>query len=244
MSELIELSAAEAAAKFARGRSMPRELFEAYRDASGRRRAERVHLGRRRAARAACRATRRWAASRSPSRTCSAPRASPARPARGSSRATGRRTPRPWSSNLHAGGRAAAGQDQPGRVRDGVVERELRLRPGAQPVGPRPRAGRLVGRQRRRGRRRAGAVGDRHRHRRLDPPARGAVRDRRDQAHLRRLLALRDDRVRLLAGSGRPARPATSPTRRCCSRRWSATTRATRPRSRFPGRSSSRAPRT
>ena len=33
--------------------------------------------------------------------------------------------------------RAAAGQDQPGRVRDGLLERELRLRTGAQPVGPR-----------------------------------------------------------------------------------------------------------
>ena len=50
-----------------------------------------------------------------------------------------------------------------------------------------------------------GAVGDRHRHRRLDPPARGAVRDRRAQADLRRGLALRDDRLRLLARPGRPA---------------------------------------
>ena len=60
-----------------------------------------------------------------------------------------------------------------------------------------------------RGRRggRPGAVGDRHRHRRLDPPAGGAVRDRRAQADLRRVLALRDDRVRLLARSGRPADP-------------------------------------
>ena len=57
---------------------------------------------------------------------------------------------------------------------------------------------------RRRGLRR-GAVGDRHRHRRLDPPARGAVRDRRAQADLRRGLALRDDRLRLLARPGRPA---------------------------------------
>ena len=70
-----------------------------------------------------------------------------------------------------------------------------------------PVPGRLLGRQRRRGGGRAGAVGDRHRHRRLDPPARGAVRDRRAQADLRRLLALRDDRVRLLAGPGRPADP-------------------------------------
>ena len=33
--------------------------------------------------------------------------------------------------------RPRARQDQHGRVRDGLVERELRLRPGAQPVGPR-----------------------------------------------------------------------------------------------------------
>ena len=39
--------------------------------------------------------------------------------------------------------------------------------------------GRLLRGLRRRGRRRAGPVGDRHRHRRLDPPARIAMRDRR-----------------------------------------------------------------
>ena len=50
-------------------------------------------------------------------------------------------------------------------------------------------------------------VGDRHRHRWLDPSAGRAVRDRRAQAHLRRVLALRDDRVRLLAGPGGPADP-------------------------------------
>ena len=38
------------------------------------------------------------------------------------------------------GRRAAAGEDQPGRVRDGLLERELGVRPGAQPVGPRARA--------------------------------------------------------------------------------------------------------
>ena len=56
--------------------------------------------------------------------------------------------------------RAAAGQDEPGRVRDGLVERELRLRPDAQPVGPRARSRRVIGRQRRGGRRRQRAVGD------------------------------------------------------------------------------------
>jgi hypothetical protein len=51
----------------------------------------------------------------------------------------------------------------------------------------------------------ARALGARHRHRRLDPPARRAVRHRRPQADLRRRLALRHDRVRLLARPGRSA---------------------------------------
>ena len=53
------------------------------------------------------------------------------------------------------------------------------LRAGAQPVGSRARPRRLLGRERRRGRRRPRSVGDRHRYRWVDPPARGAVRDRR-----------------------------------------------------------------
>jgi hypothetical protein len=130
--------------------------------------------------------------------------------------------------NLQEAGLADPRQDQPGRVRDGLVERELRLRAGAQPVGPRPRPRRVERRQRRRGRRRPRAVGDRHRHRRLDPPARRAVRDRRAQAHVRQLLALRDDRLRVVARPGRARSRATSPTRRCCSATWSDRTRATR----------------
>src|SRR4051812_8630472 len=103
------------------------------------------------------------------------------------------------------GGRAAARQDEPGRVRDGLVERELRLRAGAQPLGPHARPGRLERRQRRRGRGRARAVGARNRHRRLDPPARRAVRHRRPEADVRGVQPLRDDRVRLVARPGRPA---------------------------------------
>ena len=68
-------------------------------------------------------------------------------------------------------------------------------------------ARRVLGRLGGRGRRRPGAVGDRHRHRRLDPPAGVALRDRRPQAHLRRDLALRDDRLRLLARPVRAADP-------------------------------------
>ena len=44
------------------------------------------------------------------------------------------------------GRRAGARQDQHGRVRDGLLERELRLRAGAQPLGPRAGPGRLLGR--------------------------------------------------------------------------------------------------
>ena len=54
---------------------------------------------------------------------------------------------------------------------------------------------------------RARALGDRHRHRRLDPPAGLALRDRRPEADLRRRLALRDDRLRLLARPVRAADP-------------------------------------
>ena len=100
--------------------------------------------------------------------------------------------------------RAAARQDEPGRVRDGLLDGELGLRPDAQPVGPHARAGRLVRRLGGGRRRRQRAVGDRHRHRRLDPPAGRALRDRRAQADLRRRQPLRHDRVRLLA---RPVRP-------------------------------------
>ena len=148
---------------------------------------------------------RRWPGFRSPSRTCSAPRACPARRARRSSRATGRRTRRPSSPTWPQPGASLLGKTNQDEFAMGSSNENSALRAGAQPVGSRSRPGRLLGGQRGRRRRRAGAVGDRHRHRRLDPPARGAVRDRRRQAHLRSVLALRHDRVRLLAGPGRPA---------------------------------------
>ena len=91
--------------------------------------------------------------------------------------------------------------------------------------------GRLVGRQRGGGRGRHGAALARHRHGRLDPPARGALRDRRGQAHLRRRVALRPDRLRQLA---RPDRALRDNGRRRRARprgRSPATTRWTRPRS-------------
>ena len=113
---------------------------------------------------------------------------------------------------LRDAGARVLGKTKYGRVRDGVLERELRLWTGAQPVGSRARPGRLFGRLGRRRRRSPRALGDRHRHRRLDPPAGLALRDRRHEAHLRRRLALRDDRLRLLA---RPVRAADPGRHRC-----------------------------
>ena len=74
------------------------------------------------------------------------------------------------------GRRRDPGQDQHGRVRHGLVQRNLLLRPGEESLGPDARPGRLLRRLGRGGGRAPGAGGDRHRHRRLHPPARGALR--------------------------------------------------------------------
>ena len=131
----------------------------------------------------------------------------------------------------HRGAPAARGrpadprQDQHGRVRDGLLDRALRLRPDPQPVGPRPDPRRLRRRLGGRRRRLRGAAGDRHRHRRLDPPARRRHRHGRREADVRRGLPLRPRRAGQLA-STRPARsPAPCSTPRCCTRSSAATTR-------------------
>ena len=72
---------------------------------------------------------------------------------------------------------------------------------------------------------------DRHRHRRLDPPAGGIDRHLRLQADVRRLLALRPRRVRVLASISRVRSRAPRRIARCCSPRWPGTIRATRRRS-------------
>ena len=102
------------------------------------------------------------------------------------------------------GGHGPARQDQHGRVRDGLVDRALRVRPDPQPVGPRAHPRRL--RRRLRGIRRElrGAARARQRHRRLDPPARARHRHRRREAHVRRREPLRLDRARLVARPDRP----------------------------------------
>ena len=202
VSELGLLSAAQAAERVKAGEVSAAELWDLYRERAAARRSERVPVGgrgagRRRMARSAAfplavkdlfcvEDVPSYAGSRDP-------RGVPAA-VHGDERAEASRR-----------GRARARQDQHGRVRDGLVERELGLRTGPEPVGPRARAGRLVRRVGRGGGGGHRAVGDRHRHRRLDPPARRAVRDRRAEAHLRRRLALRDDRVRLVARPGRAA---------------------------------------
>ena len=102
-------------------------------------------------------------------------------------------------------GRAAVAprQDQHRRVRHGLVDRELRVRPLAEPVGSDARPGRLgrrLGRGRVRGSR---AVGARLRHGRLDQAAGRALRDRRPAPDVRHRLALRHRRVRVVARPGR-----------------------------------------
>ena len=116
--------------------------------------------------------------------------------------------------------RGDARQAQHGRVRDGLVERDVLLRPrrlalAAAQLEPRQGARGARGRQARPadarrllrriglGRRRAALPrGDRERHRRLDPPARRLHRHCRHQADLWPLLALRHGRLRLVARSG------------------------------------------
>ena len=104
-------------------------------------------------------------------------------------------------------------QDQHGRVRDGLVDRALGLRPDREPVGARSRAGWQQRRLGGVGRRLPRPAFDRDRHRRFDPPAGGAVRDRRHEADLRPGQPLRDRRVRQLA---RPDRAIRAGRARCC----------------------------
>ena len=97
------------------------------------------------------------------------------------------------------------------------------------PWDRRARARRIVGRLRGRGQRGHGAAGPRHRHRRIDPPARRPLRRRRPQADLRPREPLRRGGLRLVARPGRTARPArsrTSPSPPPCS---AASTPRTRP---------------
>ena len=172
----------------------------------------------------------RPAARRRPRRRASPPRRSPACRSRSRTSCTstglpttcGSRDPRGLPPALRrdrrraarGGGRDRGRQDEHGRVRDGLVHREQRLQADAQPVGPRRAcpggssggsaaavAARMV------------PARPRHRHRRLDPPARGLLRRRRPQAHLGPRQPLRPRGLRLLARPGRAPSPAPSRTR-------------------------------
>ena len=204
--EMLELTVAEAARRIAAGESGPRRVPAGLAAGRRRRRAGRLPVDRRGRGRIR---RRRRPAGRDPGRRQGHLLH------RGGADDGRLADPRGLSAALHLdrgaatsrGGRGAPRQDQHGRVRDGVLERELRLRAGAEPLGPRPGPRRLLGRLGRGGRRRPGAVRDRHRHRRLDPPARRPLRDRRHEADLRGDLPLRDDRLRLLARPVRAADP-------------------------------------
>ena len=96
-----------------------------------------------RARRRAARPARRRPARRS--RTSSPPAACPRPAVPASSRAGVPPYDATVTERLRDAGRRDPRQDQHGRVRDGLVHRELGLRPHAQPVGPRPHPRRLVG---------------------------------------------------------------------------------------------------
>ena len=98
-------------------------------------------------------------------------------------------------------------QDQHGRVRHGLLHRELRVRPDPQPLGPVPGTRGLLGRLGGLGGRVRGAARDRDGHRRVHSPAGRGLRHHRDEAHLRRQLPVRPDRVRFLARHPGPAGP-------------------------------------
>ncbi len=99
------------------------------------------------------------------------------------------------------------GQDEHGRVRDGIVHRALRLRPNRQPVGPHPRSGRKLRRLCRRRGRFPRPSCHRNRHRREHPPARVDVRRGRPQAYLRPGQPLRHRGLRQQPGPDRALRP-------------------------------------
>ncbi len=189
MSDLLDLTAAAGGRSESRaGELSAAELCGRLPRARRRRRARTPSSGsprRRAGGRRRCAARRR---ARSPSRTSSAPRACRA-PA-------GSKHPRGLPAAVHRDRRRSASPPPARRCSarrtwtSSRWARRTRTPPSARSRNPwdrdaRPR--RLLGRLGRRGRRRPRAVGARHRHRRLDPPAGRALRDRRPQADLRRV---------------------------------------------------------
>ena len=88
----------------------------------------------------------------------------------------------PLVRRLRAAGASDRRQDRAARARDLRLHRVRALGRDPQPLGPRAQHGRLVGRQRRGGRGRAGRRRDRVRRRRLDPDPGGVLRPVRPQA--------------------------------------------------------------
>ena len=101
-----------------------------------------------------------------------------------------------------SGGSGRRRQDELRRVRDGLVERELRVRSGPEPVGSGARAGRVVGRVGGVGRGARRAARDRNRHGRLRAAAGRLLRPRGLEADVRPRLALRPHRLRVVLRSG------------------------------------------
>ena len=167
----------------------------------------------------------RWPACRSRSRTTSARAASPTTC---SSRILEGWLP-PYDATvverLRDAGAVVDRQDEPRRVRDGELHRELRVRADPQPARPDAGARRVERGIGGRGRGRVRAARARLRHRRLDPPARRAVRGGRREADVRRGVALRPDRVRVVARPDRSVRDVGRRRRAAARGRSAATTR-------------------
>ena len=134
MSDLLDLTGAQAAEKVRARRAARGELFDAYRERAA---AEELNAF-------------LWVADERPRRPTGPLAGVPLAvkdlfctegvpSAAGSRILEGYRPPYTATAvrNLARRGRDAARQDEHGRVRDGLVERELGLRPGEEPVGPR-----------------------------------------------------------------------------------------------------------
>ena len=102
-------------------------------------------------------------------------------------------------------------QNELRRIRDGIVDRTLRVRTDAESLGNKSHSGRLERRCRRSGRGSAGTGLDCLRYRGLHSPAGGVLWSGRAETDLRPRFALRPSRVRVVTRSDRP--PLRSPSK-------------------------------